>query len=213
MTVVALSVGSVLALRFLPPITSAFILRERVTGDTDVTHTWESLAEISEHLGLAVVASEDQTFPDHHGFDFAQIQDALSEEDRRRGASTITQQVAKNLYLWPGGGLLRKGIEAYLTVLIEVFWPKRRILEVYLNVAEFGPGVFGAGAAARIYFGKEPLLLSRREAAMMATVLPSPKRMLLARPSAYVRRRAAEIERQMDALGESHLRGLWPDRD
>ncbi|MCB1742677.1 MAG: transglycosylase domain-containing protein, partial [Gammaproteobacteria bacterium] len=115
--------------------------------------------------------------------------------------STITQQLAKNLYLWPGRSLLRKGLEAGLTLLIELCWPKRRILEVYLNVVEFGPGVYGVGAASQHFFGKHPRALSMREASLLAAVLPNPKRLSVARPSAYVARRARAIERGVRNLG------------
>ncbi len=200
---------SVAVLRWIPPVTTAFILRERAFGEDPVAHSWTSRREISAHVAIAVVASEDQLFPAHHGFDRKQIRDALADGSGR-GASTISQQVAKNLFLWPGGGYFRKGIEAGLTVLIETLWPKRRILEIYLNVAEFGPGVFGVGEAARRYFGKSPAQLTRAEAARLAAVLPSPKRMSVARPSEYVQRRTREILQQMDRLGgASYLAGVW----
>ena len=140
-----------------------------------------------------MVAAEDQKFPIHAGFDFDAIADAIEDGGDggpARGASTISQQVAKNLYLWPGRSWLRKAIEAYFTVLIETLWPKRRILEVYLNVAEFGPGVFGAGAAAQRYFGEPPSRLDRDEAARLAAVLPSPRRMHADRPVRLRARRA-----------------------
>lgn len=203
------SVLSVGALRWVRPVTTAFVLRERVFGDYPVSHEWTPWREISPEAAVAVVASEDQLFPQHHGFDLVQIREALSEGGGR-GASTISQQVAKNLYLWPGGGFFRKGLEAWLTVLIETMWPKRRILEVYLNVAEFGPGVFGVNEAARRYYGKDPVALTRSEAARLAAVLPSPKRMSVERPSAYVTRRTAEIVAQMEQLGgTSYLAELW----
>ena len=194
------SVVSVATLRFVPPLTTAFILRERAFGDQPVSHTWTPWRDISPNAAIAVVASEDQLFPTHHGFDLEQIQRAI-EEGARRGASTISQQTAKNLYLWPGGGYFRKGVEAWFTVLIETLWPKRRILEVYLNIAEFGPGVFGVGEASSRYFGKEPAALTPAEAARLAAVLPSPKRMSAARPSPYVQRRTGQILTQMQQLG------------
>lgn len=203
---------SVLAMRWIPPVTTAFILRERAFGEQPVDHEWTSWRDIAPTMALAVVASEDQRFPEHHGFDLDQIAQALADEDRRRGASTLSQQVAKNLYLWPRGGWFRKGIEAYFTVLIETLWPKRRILEVYLNVAEFGPGVFGVGVASRRYFDKTPAGLSASEASRLAAVLPSPKRMSAARPSDYVVRRSAEIQRQMRQLGgPAYLAEIWPE--
>jgi len=200
---VAITLASILSvsmLRWIPPVTTAFVLRERIVGQRPVAHEWTRWEDIHPNAALAVVAAEDQRFLEHHGFDFEQIRQALSE-DRRRGASTISQQVAKNLYLWPGGGFFRKGLEAGFTVLIEALWPKRRVLEVYLNVAEFGPGVFGVGAASRQYFGKAPADLGPAEAARLAAVLPGPKRMSVERPSSFVRRRTAEILRQMELLG------------
>jgi monofunctional glycosyltransferase len=162
--------------------------------------------------GLAVIASEDQRFPEHGGFDFKQIEKAMDEAERggrARGASTISQQVAKNLFLWNGRSYLRKGLEAWYTVLIEALWSKRRILEVYVNIAEFGRGVYGAEAAAQAFFRKPAARLGRGEAARLAAVLPSPKRMRADNPSAYVLRRQAEIERQMQALGgPAYLKGL-----
>ncbi len=159
-----------------------------------------------------MVASEDQRFPDHGGFDFKQIEKALDDAERggrARGASTISQQVAKNLFLWNGRSYLRKGLEAWYTVLIETLWSKRRILEVYVNIAEFGRGVYGAEAASQAFFHKPAAKLSRGEAARLAAVLPSPKRMRAESPSAYVLRRQGEIERQMAALGgTAYIAGL-----
>jgi monofunctional biosynthetic peptidoglycan transglycosylase len=155
---------------------------------------------------LAVVAAEDQRFPKHWGFDFASIADAVEEQGERghlRGASTITQQVARNLFLWQGRSYLRKGLEAYFTVLLELLWPKRRILEVYLNIAEFGEGNFGVGAGAQAFFGKHPIELRTSEAALLAAVLPNPNRLRVRNPSAYVRGRASWVESQMTQLGGS----------
>lgn len=211
LTLVAASVLAVAALRVVPPPTTAFMVREGFVRDHPggILYDWVSAGAISGELALAVVASEDQRFPVHHGFDLVEIQKAMGESGRRRGASTLSQQVAKNLFLWPGGWV-RKGLETYLTVLIETLWPKRRILEVYLNVAEFGPGVFGAEAASRAYFGKGASHLSRSEAARLAAVLPSPRRMSVARPSDYVRERQREIEEGMAQLGgTSYLEGIW----
>lgn len=164
---------------------------------------------ISGALALCVVASEDQKFPEHGGFDYESIRRAAREARHKpRGASTLTQQVAKNLYLWPGRSLVRKGLEAYLTVFIEALWPKRRILEVYLNVAEFGPGIFGAEAASRRFFSKPARDLTFREAALLAAVLPNPKRMSVADPSEYVRGRAKEIEAAAHQLGPRYLAGF-----
>ena len=189
--------------RFVAPPTTAFMLRERLLGSgSRVEYRWVGWSRISREVGIAVVAAEDQKFPSHYGFDIDSITRAVLEKrDRTRGASTITQQVAKNLYLWPGRSWVRKGAEAYLTVWIELVWPKRRILEVYLNIAEFGPGIFGVGAASKSAFGKHPSQLTSREAALLAAVLPNPKRMSAASPSAYVEERADEIQRAVQSLG------------
>lgn len=197
-----LTIVMVLPWRWLAPPTSAFMLGERLAGDTAVDYRWIAWDGISPHLAMAVVAAEDQKFPIHHGFDFASIADALEQNaGRRRGASTISQQVAKNLFLWPGRSYIRKGIEAYCTVLIEILWPKRRILEIYLNVAEFGPGIFGAEAASRRFFDKPARDLTPWEASLLAAVLPNPKKMSAGRPSAYVRGRASEIRAWVRKLG------------
>ena len=206
-------VGSVLAvagLRFVHPVTSAFMM-ERWLGatlsrekDFSLHYRWTPWDKVSKQLPIALVAAEDQKFPFHHGFDLDAIQDAIEDAedgDRLRGASTITQQVAKNLFLWNGRSFVRKGLEAYFTVLIEALWPKRRILEVYLNIAEFGDGIYGAAAASETFFHKTPAALGARESALLAAVLPNPKRLRADRPSGYVERRAAWIERQAAQLG------------
>jgi len=203
---IVLSLGAVLALRWIDPPTSAFMIRERLTSP--IRHRWVDAAGISPNLKVAVIAAEDQNFPSHYGFDLKSINDALEDRERGRrvrGASTISQQVAKNLFLWPGQSWLRKGLEAYFTVLIETLWPKQRILEVYLNVAEFGRGVFGAGAAADVYFHKSAARLTAYDAALLAAVLPSPKRMRVNAPSSYVRERQQWIVEQMRGLGGTAL--------
>jgi monofunctional glycosyltransferase len=162
------------------------------------------IRDISPYLSLAVMASEDQRFPQHFGLDLTAIGKAVQDNRHRkypRGASTITQQVAKNLFLWPGRSLVRKGLEAYLTLAIEILWPKKRILEMYLNVAELGEGVYGAGAAAKQFFGKKPSSLDMDEAALLAAVLPNPVVMKVNNPSAYMLERQAWIKEQMDMLG------------
>ena len=209
---VALTIVLVLPWRWIPPPTTAFMLRARILGDGPVRYQWAPWDGISSHLAIAAVAAEDQKFPGHFGFDLDGIAEAM-ERNRRggrvRGGSTISQQVAKNLYLWPGQNLVRKGMEAYFTLAIEVMWPKRRILEVYLNVAEFGPGIFGASAASRDAFDREPGDLTAREAAMLIAVLPSPRRMSAARPSEYVIGRTREIQEAVSKLGgAAYLRGL-----
>jgi monofunctional glycosyltransferase len=206
----AASVGIVVLLRWVDPPISAFMaettLHAWIERDRsyEFRHRWVDLSQISPNLALAVVASEDQKFPDHWGFDVEAIEKAYSmnqHSHRVRGASTISQQVAKNLFLWSGRSYVRKGIEAYFTLLIEACWPKRRILEVYLNVAEFGLGTYGAEAAAERYFHKSAARLTRTDAAVMAAVLPNPQHLLINAPSAYVERRRAWILDQMQALG------------
>ena len=215
---VAVTVTLVGVLRFVDPATSAFMLRERWIAwrNDDPSFTfrrqWVDLEQISTPMQLAVIASEDQTFPTHHGFDFKSINQAFEERGRgrrARGASTISQQVAKNIFLWPEQSWFRKGLEAYFTVVIETLWPKERILEVYLNIAEFGRGVYGVEAAARTFFGKPAARLSYGEAALLAAVLPSPKRFKAGAPSLYVKSRQRWIEGQMaDLGGTGYLRTL-----
>jgi monofunctional biosynthetic peptidoglycan transglycosylase len=166
-----------------------------------------------------VIASEDQKFPYHWGFDFDEIQNAIDESEdgrRSRGASTLSQQVAKNLFLWRGHSYLRKGLEAYFTLLIEWLWPKERILEVYLNIAEFGRGIYGVGAASPYYFHVAPARINRYQAALLAAVLPSPRRFRVEAPSNYVLRRRDWIVDQMEGLGGTsyltELRDPHPER-
>jgi monofunctional biosynthetic peptidoglycan transglycosylase len=209
-----LSVVLVLPWRWIAPPATAFMARAQIDGDDwgspKVYHRWLSWEEISPHLAIAVLAAEDQKFPSHHGFDFESISKAVQDRfTRPRGASTISQQVAKNLFLWRERSFLRKGLEAYLTLLIEGLWPKRRILEVYLNVAEFGPGIFGAAVASERLLGKSAGDLTLEDAALLAAVLPSPGRMSPSHPSDYVRKRAIEIEEEVRKLGGTgYLAGL-----
>jgi monofunctional biosynthetic peptidoglycan transglycosylase len=207
---IALSVALVLSLRWIDPRYSAFMAGAQIAAWTshDSTYalrrSWVDLTRISPNLPLAVVASEDQKFPEHWGFDVESIEKAyaLNQHSHRvRGASTISQQVAKNLFLWSGRSYLRKGLEAYFTVLIEGFWPKRRILEVYLNIAEFGYGTYGAEAAAQRFFHKSAARLNRSDAALLAAVLPNPVRLSVAAPSPYALQRRDWILGQMQALG------------
>jgi monofunctional biosynthetic peptidoglycan transglycosylase len=159
-------------------------------------------------MALAAVAAEDQKFPGHFGFDFEAMAEALEEIEeggRFRGASTISQQVAKNLFLWKGKSFIRKGLEAYFTILIELSWSKRRILEVYLNLAEFGDGIYGVKAAAQRFFGKPPSALTKKQAALLAAVLPNPVKFQVSDPSESVKRKALKIEKQMSNLGKSFL--------
>lgn len=200
--VVLLSVALVLPLRWAAPPTTAFMLQDQ-SGRVPVLYEWTDWPSLGTNAALAVVAAEDQTFADHFGFDVKSIRESVesyTQGDSLRGASTITQQVAKNLYLWPGRSFVRKGIEAWFALLIEVFWTKERILEVYLNIAEFGPGLYGVPAASRTYFGKPPADLGNAEAALLAAVLPNPRRLDASRPSEYVRERQRWIERHMERL-------------
>ncbi|MBD8524983.1 monofunctional biosynthetic peptidoglycan transglycosylase [Pseudomarimonas arenosa] len=202
----------VLAMRWWDPPTTAFIQQAAADGQTIEQH-WRPISRISPELQLAVIAAEDQHFPQHNGFDLDAIEAALRESGASgRGASTISQQVAKNLFLWSGRSLVRKGLEAWMTGLIEITWPKARILEVYLNIAEFGPGIYGAEAAAQLYFKRSAAQLSRPQAAALAAVLPSPRRYSVTQPSAYVRSRSAWIQRQMSQLGgQAFLRQMETD--
>jgi monofunctional biosynthetic peptidoglycan transglycosylase len=217
LTCVALSAVVVLTLRWVNPPTSAFMLETRLKarseGDRNyhTDYEWVSLEHISPHAAIAVIASEDQQFPFHAGFDLNSIRESVraSERGRKklRGASTISQQVAKNLFLWNGYSFVRKGIEAWMTVLIELLWPKERILEVYLNIAEFGRGIYGVEAASLRFYHKPAARLTSDEAAVLAAVLPNPIRMHVERPSAYVLERRDWILGQMRALGgASYLR-------
>ncbi|MEX2573045.1 MAG: monofunctional biosynthetic peptidoglycan transglycosylase [Balneolaceae bacterium] len=210
---------SIVSLRWINPPFTAFTLQENWDAlEMDrysLRENWVSGEELPEHLKWAVVASEDQRFWDHRGIDMLAIDDALEEfsrGERRRGASTITQQVAKNLYLWPSPSVFRKGIEAGLAVMIDFFWTKERILEMYLNIAEFGPGIFGVGRAAPVLLSIPPAGLDADASARLAAVLPSPKRMRVEPPSPYTVERSRWILRQMSRLtGSSYL--PEPERD
>ena len=214
---IALSAITTVSLRWLDPPTSSFMLQRQLKGwlggksSEPVVQEWVPWTDIPASVPLAVVAAEDQRFPVHRGFDLVEIRHAIAERGttgRMRGASTISQQVAKNLFLWPGRAWVRKGLEAYFTVLIELSWPKRRILEVYLNIAQFGDTTFGVGAASWRFFFKPPAALTPTEAALLAAVLPNPIRMRVDAPSAYVKQRAEQINQQAQRLGTAHLNGL-----
>ncbi|HEV2284944.1 MAG TPA: monofunctional biosynthetic peptidoglycan transglycosylase [Steroidobacteraceae bacterium] len=212
----------VLVLRWLHPLTTAFMLEARADAALAGQHgyrldyRWASLEQISPHAAIAVIASEDQQFPFHAGFDFGSIREAVraSEHGKRlRGASTISQQVAKNLFLWPGHSFVRKALEAWFTVLIETLWPKERILEMYLNVAQFGDGVYGVQAAAMRFWHTPAARLTSGEAALLAAVLPNPLRLHPERPSAYVLERRDWILGQMRGLGGAgYLRAIEKER-
>lgn len=204
-----LSALLVLALRWVPPPFTALMVERKIeswrTGEPiDLQRDWRAWDELPDDLKMAVIAGEDQKFADHWGFDVAAIRAALAHNERGgslRGASTLSQQVAKNLFLWSGRSWARKGLEAWFTGLIELFWPKRRILEVYLNSVEWGRGIFGAEAAAQHHFGRGAPYLSNRQASQLAAVLPNPREWSAGRPSAYVQRRSAWIRQQMRQLG------------
>lgn len=204
----------VLLLRWLPPPTSAFMIADRLGKQTKapVSYRWVDWEGIAPQLALAVVAAEDQKFADHWGFDLTSIRHALRhnlKNRRLRGGSTISQQVAKNLFLWSGRSYLRKGLESYFTLLLELLWPKQRILEIYLNIAQFGDGIYGADAAARRLLNKPPNRLDPRDAALLAAVLPNPIKYRVLRPSSYVQMRQRWILGQMSRLGGTEfLRGL-----
>ena len=192
-----------LAYRFLPPPVTPLMLIRLAEGE-GLEKRWRPLEEIAPALAEAVVAAEDNRFCAHWGVDWPALQgevEAWLAGEPARGASTITMQTAKNLFLWPDRSLVRKALEAPLTLQLELLWPKRRIVEVYLNVVEFGPGIYGAEAAAQIYFGKPAAGLSRREAALLAAVLPHPRSSSPARPSAYLEDRARTIRGRIDQLG------------
>ncbi|MBL1270905.1 MAG: monofunctional biosynthetic peptidoglycan transglycosylase [Marinobacter maritimus] len=213
LALVLLFVSLLLLFRYVNPPTSAFMLSYSFANpDEDVQQRWVGFSDMSPWMPLAVVASEDQRFPDHWGVDFAAIRKALAEYragEGLRGASTITQQTAKNLFLWNGRSFVRKTLEAGLALAVDGLWPKRRILEVYLNIAEFGPGIYGVEAASQLYFGIPARQLSAAQAARLAAVLPNPKVLSVASPSPYVRDRIFWIRGQMDQLsGLQYLKRL-----
>jgi monofunctional glycosyltransferase len=216
----AASVVPVLLLRWVHPWTSAFMLEARLAALSDAApyhlhYDWVDLEHISPNAAVAVIAAEDQQFPFHWGFDFESIRNAIRANERRRtvrGASTISQQVAKNLFLWGGQHYTRKALEAWFTILIERLWPKERILEVYLNIAEFGRGIYGVEAASQHYFHKPAARLTRAEAALLAAVLPNPLRLRVDAPSRYTLQRRDWIMEQMNALGgPAYLKAIERD--
>ncbi len=185
-----------------PPLTPLMVIR--LFEGEGLRKDWTGLAHIAPSLAQAVIAAEDNRFCEHSGFDWQAIQDAYQEYrdgERLRGASTISMQTAKNLLLWPGRSFARKGLEAWLTLQLELLWPKRRIMEVYLNIAEWGPGIYGAEAAAQTFFGKPAADLTRRESALLAAVLPNPRRWSPAQPTPYIQRRAGTIAARIGQLG------------
>ena len=202
-----LSAGSVILLRFVPvyftPLMGIRCAQQAFSGEKlKLKHKWIPLEEMSPKMPMAVIASEDNRFPDHHGFDLIEINKAIKERERgrHRGASTISQQTAKNVFLWPSSSWVRKGFEAYFTVLIELFWRKERIMEVYLNSIEMGDGIYGVEAVAHEHFGKEASELTAGECALIAATLPNPLKYNSAHPSRYMLKRKSQILRLMRVL-------------
>jgi monofunctional glycosyltransferase len=216
-----LSVAWVLLYKWVaPPATLHMLLRRAEAGEAGKTdpyidYTFVSLEDMSDQLPLAVVASEDQLFLQHHGFDIDAIMDAFQRNQKGkniRGGSTISQQVAKNVFLWHGRSYLRKAVEAYFTFLIETIWGKQRIMEVYLNIAEMGDGVFGVEAASQKYFKKPAKDVGRQQAALLAAVLPNPIKFSASNPSGYTQRRRTRIARSMGRLGGvTYIKSILPD--
>lgn len=201
-----MSITAVLAFRWIDPPASAFMVKDLVE-DVNVKQQWVSIERISPSMVQAIIASEDQNFEQHYGFDVEAIEKALQHNERVsnfkkssrriRGASTLTQQTAKNMFLWRSRSWVRKGLEVYFTVLMEVLWPKKRIAEVYLNTAEFGKGIYGVESAAKRYFGKRASELTLNESALLTAVLPNPKRFKVDSPSPYVLQRRDWIVNQV----------------
>lgn len=203
----------VLILRFVPVPFSALMVQRRIESWFSAKpytsrHDWVPLDEIAPCMGVAVIAAEDQNFPDHFGFDWKAIEKAIAHNERsrrKRGASTVSQQTAKNIFLWETRSWIRKGFEVYFTLLIELEWSKRRILEVYLNSVEFGDGIYGVEAASQTFFKKPAKRLRPSEAALLAAVLPNPHKYRVEAPSGYIRGHQAWILRQMSELGGAEL--------
>lgn len=205
------SILQVLIFKWLPPIITPIMVFDKVESffekekEFDLQYQWKPIEEISPYMALAVIASEDQRFAEHFGFDVKAIEEAMRENKkggRVRGASTITQQVAKNLFLWPSKDYFRKGLEAYYTLLMEIFWSKQRIVEMYVNIAEMGYGVYGVNSAAEVFYNKDSKSLNRNETALIAAVLPNPKKFSVKNPSGYIIGRRGWIVRQMYQLGD-----------
>ncbi len=199
----------VFAMRWINPVTSSIMIQRQISTLFDgefelIKYHWVDYDDVSKYMPIAIVAAEDQNFPKHFGFDFKQIEKALKQNKRGkriRGASTITQQVAKNLFLWEGKSFVRKGIEAYFTLLIELLWDKQRILEVHMNIAEMGNNIFGVGTASLAYFKKPPYKLTISQAALLAAILPNPNKYSAVKPSGYIRGRQNWIIKQINSLG------------
>ena len=204
-----LSIGMVVVYRFVPvPITPLMIIRvveQALDSEKDIrlSKNWKPISQISKNAPQAVIASEDQKFLSHNGFDIEAMEKAWENNKkgkRVKGASTITQQTVKNVFLWPSRSYLRKGLEAYFTVLVELIWSKERIIEVYLNVIEMGDGIYGIEAASQAYYKKSGLALTRGQSAMIAAVLPNPRRWNPIKPTNYIKGRQSWILRQMNNL-------------
>ncbi len=192
----------ILPLRWLNPATTTFVLADDAVESVWVYQRWTPMNDIAPMIKMAVIASEDQRFPAHYGFDFTELKKAvLQKGGPTRGASTITQQLVKNIFLWKGKSIFRKLLEAYITVFVEILLPKERILELYLNVVEFGEGVYGIEHASDQFFNKLPRQVNRVEASLLAAVLPNPKKLLVVKPSPYVYERALNIRFAINALG------------
>ena len=202
------SISMVMVYRFMPvqytPLMIIRCIQQKALGKPlKLKHQWVSREEISPHLPMAVIASEDNLFAEHHGFDFEQIKKAIEERKlgkRKRGASTISQQTAKNVFLWPSSDWVRKGLEVYFTVLIELMWSKERIMEVYLNSIEMGPGIYGVEAVAQAHFGTNAKSLNRSQCALIAASLPNPLKLNSAAPSSYMNKRKPQIIRLMSLV-------------
>jgi monofunctional glycosyltransferase len=214
---IAFSFVLVIFFKFFPPWFTPLMAYRSLEAifsgeDSHIYYEWTTYEKISPEAAIAVVAAEDQIFPKHWGFDVREIKKAVEENKVRkqpRGASTISQQVAKNVFLWNGRSYFRKGLEAYFTLLIEIIWGKERILEMYLNVAEMGNRTFGVQAASQRFFNVSAENISRKQAAALAAVLPNPQRFSVQKPSSYVRTRTSFIIRQMKQLGgPSYLKDL-----
>lgn len=202
--VVLLPSALILTYRFLPPPITPLMLIRKGEGE-GIMKGWVPLSRMSHYVPDAAIAAEDNRFCIHHGFDFGAIREAIEENEEGgelRGASTISMQTARNLFLWPARTWLRKGIEAYLTVLLEFLLPKQRIIELYLNIVEWGHGIYGVGAASQKYFGKDPSKLTRHEAALLAAILPAPREWSANPPGSYVAERANVISIRISQLGE-----------
>ena len=203
----ASTILSVVALRFIPVMVTPLMLircyqQVKAGEKLKLSHDWESLENISPHLPIAVMASEDANFLTHHGFDYEAIEKAMERnkkhpEKRKLGASTISQQTAKNVFLWPGRSWVRKGFEVYFTTLIELMWPKERIMEVYLNSIEMGDGIYGAQAVAEAHFNTDAKSLTKAQCALIAATLPNPRKFSSKNPSAYMLKRQSRILREM----------------